>query len=435
METTARIELLSRLAVKVLLAALSRVRTSTLTRITGTCGLDRNSVTDSSRNADHLGLDDLTWNAGGLVDHLCFANLTAGGVRDFTCPDFLCHRASGVGNLLGDRFTGPRAGRVRNLLGDRFTGPRTGCVRNSLRHGFTGPRAGRVGDSLRDGLLFVTNTGVRNLFDARFGDFTTNRVGLLAVSDFLDNAGAGDRSHFGAGNPASAGHGSAGLFAGDMAATGFVDAFAMQGIPFPTSCASHDFLQHRSRNLFGFRHPVASAEGDFLRFTNGLADGVADIAIKCLRFSAVGRATDFPVFRFTNRLADCAANVFIAGLEAGLADRTANVFVVCLNTGLTDGAADILVASLEAGLLDGAADVFITGLIDRLADGVAFVSVASFVNVSRAGDGNLFSTGFVNRPAAIDCSLFVHGFANSFVSRSAETLGQAVVTARIACGI
>ena len=148
-------------------------------------------------------------------------------------------------------------------------------------------------------------------------------------------------------------------------------------------------------------------------------------------FGAVGRATDFPVFRFTNRLADCAANVFIAGLEAGLADRTANVFVVCLNTGLTDGAADVLVASLEAGLLDGAADVFITGLIDRLADGVAFVPVAGFVNVSRAGDG----TGFVNRPAAIDCSLFVHGFANSFVSRSAETLGQAVVTARIACGV
>lgn len=270
--------------------------------------------------------------------------------------------------------------------------------------------------------MFVTNTCVRNLFDAGFRNFSADRIGLLAVTNFLDHASAGDGSHFRAGNPASAGDGSAGLFAGDMAAAGFVDAFAVQRVPFPVAGATDTLLHDWTRHLFRFCHPVTSTDGDFFRLTNWLADGVANITIQCLCFGAVGRAADFAIFCFANRLADGATDVAITGLETGLADRAANIFVVSLHARFADRATDVFVAGLEAGLLHCAADVFVAGLIDRLADRVAFVAVARFVNISRASDRNLLGAGFVNRPATIHGSLFVDSFANGLITHSAESL-------------
>ena len=168
----------------------------TLTGIANTSGLNGHLTAHSAGDANDLGLHDLTRHTMRLCDHLRFTNLAAGRVRNLAGANLLRHRASDVGNLLCDGFAGPRAGRIRNLLRDGFAGPRAGRVRNFLRDCFTGPRASRVRDSLRDALLFVADTGVRNLFHDALGNLTTDRIGLLAVTNFLFHASTGDRSHF-----------------------------------------------------------------------------------------------------------------------------------------------------------------------------------------------------------------------------------------------
>ena len=201
-------------SIKSLLIAGCRSGTTRLsTRIGWTAGLNWNSAADRARNAANLGFRDLAGNAGCLRHHACLANLTAGGVRNLTGPNFLGHRAGGVRNLLGDCFAGPRAGRVRNLLGNRFAGPRAGRVRNLLGDRFAGPRAGGVRNLLGDALLFVANTGVRNLLHTGDWNSTADRVRLLAVTDFLNHTGAADRSHFRSRNPATAADRTVGLAA------------------------------------------------------------------------------------------------------------------------------------------------------------------------------------------------------------------------------
>ena len=93
------------------------------TGIRRAAGLNRNPATNRAWDATNFGFGDLAGNAGGLGNHLRFANLTAGGVGNAAGPNFLGHGAGGVRNLLGDRFTGPRAGRVGNSLADCFAGP------------------------------------------------------------------------------------------------------------------------------------------------------------------------------------------------------------------------------------------------------------------------------------------------------------------------
>ena len=417
-----------------LLSALSRVGASALSGITDAGRLNRDSVTDCARDTDHLGLNDLAWNALGLGDHLGFANLTAGCVRNLAGPDFLSHGAGRVGNLLGDRFAGPRAGRVRNLLGNRFTSPRAGRVRNLLGDRFAGPRAGRVGNLFRDGLLFVTDTGVRNLFHNGFRNLAADGVRLLAMTNFLFHAGAGNRSHFRPRNPSFAADRPAGLFAHSSAATGFVNTAAAASVPFPCSWIAHAFLNDWTRNLFCFCDPFTRAVRNFFGFADGFAHRIADIAVAGLRFGAICRAADFAVFCFADRFADRAADIAVAGLKMGLANGAANVFVTGLEAGLPNRAANVFIAGLETRLPHGAADVFVTSLVDRFVDGVAFVAIAGFLNVPRAGDRNLFRAGVIDRAAAVDRPLLVDGFADGFVPRSAPAFRRAVIATWIACG-
>jgi hypothetical protein len=371
-------------------------------------------VTNGSRNTDDLGFDDLTGNASCLRHHLRFTDLTTRGVRNFAGPNFLGHRAGRVRNLLGNGFTGPRAGRIGDLLRDRFAGPRACRVRNPLRDGLAGPRACRVRNLFGDRLLFITDAGVRNLLHAGFGNLAADRVRLLAVTNFLLHAGAGDGSHFRTRNPSSTSDCAAGLFAGRVATTGRI---------------ADTLLNDGTRNLFRFRDPFACADGDFFRFANGLADRVADIAVTGLHFGAIRGAADFAVFRLAHGFANCAADVAIAGLEAWFADRAANVFVASLNAGFPHGAADVFIARLEAGLLHRAADVLVTGLIDGLADRVALVAIAGFANIARAGDRNLFGAGVINGTAAVDRLLVVNGLANRLITGSAASFRRTVIPA------
>ena len=112
---------------------------ATLARIASTRCLNRYLTAYRTRNADHLGFDDLSWCAVRFRDQFRFADLTAGRIGDLAGPNFLCHRTGGVRNLFRHGFTGPRAGGVRNLLRHCFTGPRAGRIGNLLRHRFAGP--------------------------------------------------------------------------------------------------------------------------------------------------------------------------------------------------------------------------------------------------------------------------------------------------------
>jgi hypothetical protein len=256
------------------------------------------------------------------------------------------------------------------------------------------------------------------LLHNRFWNLTADRVGLLAVTNFLFHSSAGDGPHFGARNPSLASNGAAGWFGGMAATFLWIIEHTLEG---------------RSCHLLRFRNPVTGAERNFFRFGHRLADSIADIAVASLDFRTIGRAADFPVACFTHRLADRAANVTVTRLEAGLPDRAADVFVAGLEAGLTHGAADVFVTRLEAGLPHSAADVFVAGLIHRLIDRVTFVVIARFLNVPSACHRNLLGACFINRPATIDRTLFVDGFTDRLVTGTAKSLCRTVIAARITC--
>ena len=174
------------------------------TRIGWAAGLDGDSTADRARNADDFRLLNLSWRAVSLCHHASLTDLATGRVRNLAGPHFLSHRAGRVRNFLGDRFAGPRAGRVWNLLGNRLAGPRAGRVRHLLGDRFAGPRAGRVRHLLGDRLLLVADAGVWDLLHAGDRDSAADRVGLLAVTNFLHHPSAAYRSHFGARHPPSA---------------------------------------------------------------------------------------------------------------------------------------------------------------------------------------------------------------------------------------
>jgi hypothetical protein len=283
---------------------------------------------------------------------------------------------------------------------------------------------------LVDRVLFPTDAGVRNLLDAGLRNLTADRIGLLAVTDFLLHAGAGNRSRFGTRYPAAAGHGAAGLFASDFAAAWFVAATAFARIPFPGSGIADALVHSRTRNLFRFRDPFTGAVRNLLRFANWFADGVANVAIAGLCFGAVGRAANFFVLGFANWLADVAADVAIAGVDDGLTDGAADIAVASLVARLANGAADIAIAGLHTGLADRAADFLVAGLIYGFANRIAFVAIARFMNRTSAGHRNLFRALIINRTATIDGTLFVDRFAYCFVARPTAALGGTIVTAR-----
>ncbi len=369
-----------------------------------------------------------------LRHHLGFTDLAAGRVRNSAGANFLSHRTGCVRNLLGNRFAGPRAGCVRNLLGNRFAGPRAGRVRNLLGNRFAGPRAGRIRNLLIDRVLFVTNTVIRNLLHAGFRNLAANRVGLLAVTDFLLHAGAGDCSHFRARNPVFAANRSAGLFANRSAAAGLVAATAMAGIPFPRSGVADTLLDNGAGNLLRFRDPVAGAVGHLFGFANGLADGVADVTVAGLGFGPVGCAANVAILGLTNRLAHRAADVAVASIDHGFANGAADVTVAGLEARLANRAADVAVAGLNARLFHRAANIAIAGLIDRLANRVAFVAIVRFVNGPRARNRYLFTALIVDCSAAVDCSLLIDSFANCLIAGPAAAFCGAIVAAGCARG-
>lgn len=270
--------------------------------------------------------------------------------------------------------------------------------------------------------MFVTNAGVRNLLHTGDWNSTADRVRLLAMTDFLNHAGAADGSQFGAWNPATAANRAVGL-----AATGARAVIASGR----RAALGADW----ARNLFGFGYPVTCADFDLASFGDWLADRVADIAVAGFGFGFVGGAADFPALRFVNRLADRAADVAVAGLIAGLTNGAADVAVASLIARLADGAADVAVAGLEARLTDRTADIAITGLVARLADGVALVPIAGFGDITGAGDRNLLRALLVNGAAAVIRLLFPDRFTNRLVTGTAAALGSAIRTAgRTGCG-
>lgn len=269
--------------------------------------------------------------------------------------------------------------------------------------------------------MLVTDTCVRNLLHAALWNLTANRVGLLAVTDFLFHSGAGDGSHLGTGHPATAGDGVAGLFASGVAATGV--AWVADGSLYGTS-----------GNLLRFRHPVTSAVGNLACLANGSADRVTDIPVASLGFCAIGRAANLTISGFADRLAHRAADVSVAGIHDGFANRAADVAITGLVARSANGAADIAVAGLHTGFPNGTADVTIAGLVNRLADGIALVAVARLIDISSAGDRNLFRALFINGPAAVNGLLVVNGFANSFVTNATAALGGTIIAARGASG-
>ena len=266
--------------------------------------------------------------------------------------------------------------------------------------------------------MFVANAGVRDLLHA--GDWNTaaDRVGLLAVTDFLHHASAADRAHFGARHPPAAAN-----RASRLAAAGAGGRATIGGSG--TSRGTD-----RSRNLLGLRHPVARADFDLLGLRHRLADRVAHVAVASFGFGLVGRAADFAVLGFIDRLADRAANIAVTGLVAGLANRAADIAVTGLVAGLADCAADIAVARLETGLANRAADIAVARLVAGLADRIALVAIARLINVASAGHGDLLGTLFVNSPAAIDRLLFVDGFPHRFIAGSAAAFGRQEIAAR-----
>ena len=281
----------------------------------------------------------------------------------------------------------------------------------------------------RNRVTFVTNARVRNLLDNGLRNLAANGVGLLAMTNFLLDPGAGDLSSFRARNPTAAGYGPAGLFACGVAAALFVFARIAQRIPSPCSWIANALFHDRARNLFRFRHPVTGTYRNFFCFANRLGNCVANVTVQSLGFCAIRRAANVAIFRFANWFADRAANVTIACLEVRFANCTANVAIACLIAWLANRAINVFVACLETWLLDSAADVAVTRLIDGLADSVTLVAIARFVNVSRTGDRILFRNLVVNSPAAIYHLLFIDRFTYLFITGSAAAFRSAVIPA------
>ena len=278
--------------------------------------------------------------------------------------------------------------------------------------------------------MFPPGASIRNLLGIAFWNLTADGVRLLAMMNFLLHSCAGDGSHFGAWNPTFAANGTAGLFANRAAATGLVAGTAGARIVFTGAWVADALLNDGTRNLFRFRHPIARAEWNLLRFADGLAGRIANVAVAGLSFRTITGTTNVAVLRFADGFADRAANVAVAGLEAGLADRAAHITIARLITGFANGAANVAIARLDAGLADRATDIAIACLIDRLANSETFVPVARLVDVAGARYRNLFCALFVNRSAAIDSLLFVNGFANRTIAGSAAALCSAIIAAR-----
>ena len=266
-------------------------------------------------------------------------------------------------------------------------------------------------------MLFVADAGVRNLLDAGDWHAAADRVGLLAVTDFLNHASAADVAGFSSWHPASAADGAEGL-AGT--ATGGAGAGTWSSTAWIT------------RNLLRFGDPIAGANLNLTSFSHGLADSVTNVFVASFRFGAVAGAADFAALGFVNGLADRAADIAIARLEARLTDGAADFAVTSLVARFTNRTADVAIAGLEARLADRAADVAVASLIARLANSVAFVAVAGLVDVTSAGHGDLFTALFVNGAAAIVGLWLPDGFTNRLVTRSAALLGGAIRTTGIA---
>lgn len=378
--------------------------------------MHRHLTAHGTRNAAGPGFGHLTWYTAGLGDHPGIANLTAGGVRNLTGPDFTAHRAGRVRDLLGDAVAGPGASGVGHLLGHALGGPGAGGIRNTLCAGLTGHRAGRVRNTLGAGLTLIPYAGARNLLAHLVRHTAAGGVRNLALTDFPLVPGAADGLHFGTWAPDLAADGAGwALFTDHTAAAGLVHAAAGARIKFPGPWIADAALDHWARNLFGDSLPIAGANRNLACFGNRTANGMADRAIAGFRLHLVLSTADSAVGRFIDRAADVVADVFVAGLETRLANRVADIAVAGVVDRTANLACDVFVAGLEAGLPDGACDVFVASLEARLADGVAFIAVAGLVDVACAGDRNLLA------------NLVVHGTAGGVLLLLPDHLSDGLV--------
>jgi hypothetical protein len=257
------------------------------------------------------------------------------------------------------------------------------------------------------------------LLDAGHWHATADRVGLLAMTGFLNHASAADIAGFGAWHPFSAADGTESLASTATSGAG---------------AGTWSRTAWITRNLLCLGHPITGANLNLTSFGHWFADGVADVFVASFRFGAVAGAADFAALGFVNWLADRTADIAVARLEARLTDGAADIAVAGLVARLTNRAADIAVARLEARLTDGAADITVARLIARLANRIAFVAVAGLVDVTSAAHGNLLAALFVDGATAIVGLLFPDGLTNRLVTSSAALLGGAVRTAGIAGG-
>lgn len=146
-----------------------------------------------------------------------------------------------------------------------------------------------------------------------------------------------------------------------------------------------------------FRDPFATANINRFALSNWLADCVANVFVAGFGFRLPCGAADVLVASLVNRLADVVAHRAVAGLIHWLADRVTAVAVASLVAWLANAAGHVTVASLINRLADVVRAGLVAGRIDRLADRVAFVTIAGFVDVLRASDRNGFRALIVNR--------------------------------------
>jgi hypothetical protein len=193
-------------------------------------------------------------------------------------------------------------------------------------------------------------------------------------------------------------------------------------------------VNNRAGNVSSDSLPFAAANIDCLGFSNRLHDCVAAVFVAGLSFCLPGCAANVAVAGLVDRLADVVANGAVAGLVDRLADVVANVFVAGLVVWFANIAGDCLVAGLVDRLADLLLNATVVSFIDRLADGVTFVSVAGVVHVACAGYRNRFCAAVIDRLHARVLLLFPDNFADGAVLWSASASYRGEIIALTACG-
>lgn len=196
----------------------------------------------------------------------------------------------------------------------------------------------------------------------------------------------------------------------------------------------HTFFDDRTGNALGNRLPFTAADIDAFRLGVRPANGVAHVAIACLRDGTTGRVTLIAPAGLRHRAADGVAAIAVACLIARLADRVALITPAGLHTRHTNGVALVAVARLVARHANCAALVAPAGLRHWAAAGIALIAVAGFIAGLGAADRILLADLIIDRLAADFLTTVPHDFLKSFVASRAASFGLAQITTWGTCG-